>query len=82
MGWIHDDPLPAFESPATQRFALEQRLSSCMAENAVLREQVNRLQLTAQERQALRKAEARLKAAYVPDDKTAATLRSLLDRFA
>ena len=82
MGWIQDEPLPAFKSMATQFFALEQRLSLCMAENAILREQVNLFQLTAQERRALRKAEARLKAAYVPDDETAATLRKLLDRFA
>jgi hypothetical protein len=51
MGWIHNDPLPAFESTATQAFALNQRLSS-------------------------------LRTAYVPDDKTAATLRALLKRFA
>lgn len=82
MGWNHYDQPPAFESMAAQRFALEQRLSSCMAENDMLREKVNLLQLTAKERQALRRAEARLKAAYVPDDETAATLRDLLNRFA
>jgi hypothetical protein len=36
--------------------------------------------LTAEERAAIYRAEARLRAAYVPDDETAATLRSLLAR--
>ena len=38
--------------------------------------------LTAQEREAIYRAEARLRTAYVPDDETAATLRSLLARLA
>jgi hypothetical protein len=38
------------------------------------------VQLTDEEREALYRAEARLRAAYVPDDETAATLRSLLKR--
>jgi len=38
--------------------------------------------LTAGEREAIRRAEARLRTAYVPDDETAATLRSLLKRLA
>jgi hypothetical protein len=36
--------------------------------------------LTAEEREAIHRAEARLRTAYVPDDETAATLRGLLDR--
>ena len=38
--------------------------------------------LTDDERAAIYRAEARLRAAYVPDDETAATLRSLLARLA
>ena len=40
------------------------------------------LTLTDEERAAIYRAEARLRAAYVPDDATAATLRSLLARLA
>ncbi len=36
--------------------------------------------LTAEEREAIYRAEARLRTAYVPDDQTANTLRSLLER--
>ena len=36
--------------------------------------------LTDDEREAIHRAEARLRTAYVPDDETAATLRGLLDR--
>jgi len=36
--------------------------------------------LTDAERDAIYRAEARLRTAYVPDDETAATLRSLLER--
>jgi len=36
--------------------------------------------LTGDERAAIYRAEARLRSAYVPDDATAATLRSLLER--
>jgi hypothetical protein len=36
--------------------------------------------LTDAEREAIYRAEARLRTAYVPDDETAATLRSLLER--
>jgi hypothetical protein len=36
--------------------------------------------LTAEEREAIYRAEARLRTAYVPDDQTAATLRKLLER--
>jgi hypothetical protein len=36
--------------------------------------------LTAEEWEAIYRAEARLRTAYVPDDQTAATLRSLLER--
>jgi hypothetical protein len=36
--------------------------------------------LTADEREAIYRAEARLRTAYVPDDDTAATLRALLER--
>jgi hypothetical protein len=50
---IHHEPHPNFNSPATQAFALEQRLSSCMAENAALHEQAMRLRLTDEERAAL-----------------------------
>jgi hypothetical protein len=38
------------------------------------------LTLTEEEREAIYRAEARLRTAYVPDDKTAATLRKLLER--
>jgi hypothetical protein len=38
--------------------------------------------LTAEEREAIYRAEARLRSAYVPDDQTAATLRKLLARLA
>jgi|694.fasta_scaffold00746_82 hypothetical protein len=38
--------------------------------------------LTNEEREAIYRAEARLRTAYVPDDETAATLRSLLARLA
>jgi hypothetical protein len=38
--------------------------------------------LTAEEREAIYRAEARLRTAYVPDHETAATLRSLLARLA
>jgi hypothetical protein len=36
--------------------------------------------LTDKEREAIERAEARLRTAYVPDDETADTLRSLLER--
>jgi hypothetical protein len=41
-----------------------------------------RCTLTAEEREAIHRAEARLRTAYVPDDETAATLRELLERLA
>jgi len=40
----------------------------------------NTIRLTDAEREAIYRAEARLRTAYVPDDETAATLRSLLER--
>jgi hypothetical protein len=43
-------------------------------------DEIARLRLTDEEREAIYRAEARLRAAYVPDDETAATLRSLLER--
>ena len=43
-------------------------------------DEIARLQLTDEEREAIYRAEARLRTAYVPDDATAATLRSLLER--
>jgi hypothetical protein len=42
----------------------------------------NRCTLTVEEREAIYRAEARLRTAYVPDDETAATLRNLLERLA
>jgi hypothetical protein len=42
--------------------------------------EIERLRLTAEEREAIHRAEARLRTAYVPDDETAATLRALLER--
>ncbi len=39
-----------------------------------------RCTLTDEEREAVYRAEARLRTAYVPDDQTAATLRKLLER--
>jgi hypothetical protein len=44
------------------------------------RDEIARLRLTDEERAAIYRAEARLRTAYVPDDATAATLRSLLER--
>jgi hypothetical protein len=38
--------------------------------------------LTDEEREAIHRAEARLRTAYVPDDETAATLREMLKRLA
>jgi hypothetical protein len=38
------------------------------------------VQITDAEREAIYRAEARLRTAYVPDDETAATLRKLLKR--
>jgi hypothetical protein len=43
-------------------------------------DEIARLTLTDEERAAIYRAEARLRTAYVPDDATAATLRSLLER--
>jgi hypothetical protein len=72
---IHDEPHPSFDSPATQVFALENRLSSCMAENAALREQAMRLRLTDEERAALHWFSH-----YGLPERRAATLRGLLER--
>jgi hypothetical protein len=44
------------------------------------RDEIARLRLTDEEREAIYRAEARLRTAYVPDDQTAATLRKLLER--
>jgi len=82
MGWIHDDPMPAFESTATQRFALEQRLSSCMAENAMLREQAMRMQLTAIEREALIVASIELNVVGMFETNHSSSIRDVLARFA
>jgi hypothetical protein len=41
---------------------------------------LTRLRLTDEDREAIYRAEARLRTAYVPDDETAATLRNLLER--
>jgi hypothetical protein len=46
----------------------------------LLKEQIAEMRLTDAEREAIYRAEARLRTAYVPDDDTAATLRSLLER--
>ncbi len=54
MAMIHHEPRPNFDSPATQVFALENRLSSCMAENAALHEEAMRLRLTGAERDAVK----------------------------
>jgi hypothetical protein len=75
MAMIHHEPHPNFDSPATQVFALEGRLSSCMAENAALHEQVMRLRLTDEERAALHWF-----AHYGLPEHRAATLRALLAR--
>jgi hypothetical protein len=77
MAMIHHEPHPAFDSPATQVFALEGRLSSCMAENAALHEQVMRLRLTDEERAALRWFSH-----YGLPHHRAAALRGLLERLA
>jgi len=42
--------------------------------------EIERLRLTVAEREAIYRAEARLRTAYVPDDETADTLRKLLER--
>jgi hypothetical protein len=55
-------------------------LASAMIEE---RERWNRAyakSLTDEEREAIYRAEARLRTAYVPDDETAATLRKMLER--
>jgi hypothetical protein len=75
MAMIHDEPHPNFDSPATQVFALENRLSSCMAENAALREQAMRLRLTDEERAALHWFSH-----YGLPERRAAALRGLLER--
>jgi hypothetical protein len=76
---IHHEPHPNFDSPATQAFALEQRLSSCMAENAALHEQAMRLRLTDAEREAIKEAcdEGRW---YPQDYHHIRTMRALLRR--
>ena len=80
---IHHEPHPTFDSPATQVFALEQRLSSCMAENAALHEQAMRLRLTDAEREAIAYAELTLRCEKHPVcERHTATLRSLLKRLA
>ncbi len=43
-------------------------------------DEIKRLRLADDEREAIFRAEARLRTAYVPDDETAATLRKLLER--
>jgi hypothetical protein len=42
--------------------------------------EIEGMRLTDAEREAIYRAEARLRTAYVPDDETAVTLRSLLER--
>jgi hypothetical protein len=80
MGWIHDEPEPAFESTATQAFALSQRLSSCMAENAALREQAMRRQLTSVEREALIVASIEMNALGMFETNHSASIRDILAR--
>ena len=79
MAMIHHEPHPNFDSPATQVFALEGRLSSCMAENAALHEQAMRLRLTDEEREAIKEAcdEGRW---YPQDYHHIHTMRALLER--
>jgi hypothetical protein len=79
MPMIHHEPHPNFDSPATQVFALEGRLSSCMAENAALHEQAMRLRLTDEERAAI-EFFADIHADDEPPHEYAVTLRSLLNR--
>jgi len=50
--------------------------------SAMLAKQKQKPTLTAGEREAIYRAEARLRTAYVPDDETAATLRAMLKRLA
>jgi hypothetical protein len=84
MAMIHHEPHPNFDSPATQVFALEGRLSSCMAENASLHEQVMRLRLTDEEREAIAACAAACENAaqygIAEDARRASTLRALLAR--
>ena len=84
MAMIHHEPHPNFDSPATQVFALEGRLSSCMAENAALHEQAMRLRLTDAEREAIAACAAACENAaqygIAEDARRASTLRSLLAR--
>jgi hypothetical protein len=82
MAMIHHEPHPNFDSPATQVFALEGRLSSCMAENAALHEQVMRLRLTDAEREAIIVASIELNALTMFQTNHAAALRGLLERTA
>ena len=53
-----------------------------LVQNDELKRLRNNATLTAEEREAVYRAEARLRTAYVPDDETAATLRKLLERLA
>ena len=82
MGWIHDEQEPAFESMATQCFALNQRLSSCMSENAVLREQAMQTRLTVVEQESLIVASIELNAISMFETHHSASLRNILARFA
>jgi uncharacterized membrane protein len=84
MAMIHHEPHPNFDSPATQVFALEGRLSSCMAENAALHEQAMRLRLTDEESEAIAACAAACENAaqygIAEDARRASTLRGLLAR--
>jgi hypothetical protein len=73
---LMDEAADRIESDAKQIGVLTEE---CQALKALC---VNGASLTAEEREAIHRAEARLRTAYVPDDETAATLRKLLARLA
>jgi hypothetical protein len=63
--------VPLYREPQTCPYVVGRTTQHCS---------LTPLTLTDEEREAIYRAEARLRTAYVPDDDTAATLRSLLER--
>jgi hypothetical protein len=81
--WPDDEPGnigPMAAAMADEIKLLRGYRDAAEADAAVARLLVDKLRLTDEEREAIHRAEARLRTAYVPDDATAATLRRLLER--
>jgi hypothetical protein len=85
MGWLFN----ASDSPSMGIQYMFFWMATCLCGlfavsigSAMLAKQTPQPTLTAEEREAIHRAEARLRTAYVPDDATAATLRRLLERLA